>query len=123
VANPVDRDLADARERLAALEVEVRTLTQLAEGVKFAAENAVITSERLTDLRRDLEQSIKGMIREVDRAVAGCAALASKLDDVEDNVQAKLERSQTAKINGRYLLYAALVTGALAIIAKLAGVA
>jgi hypothetical protein len=40
VANPVDRDLADARERLAALEVEVRTLTQLAEGVKFAAAHA-----------------------------------------------------------------------------------
>jgi predicted nucleic acid-binding Zn-ribbon protein len=109
---PVDRDLADARERLAALEVEVRTLTQLAEGVKFAAENAVITSERLTDLRHQLEQTVKGLTKEVDRAVAGCEALSAKLDS-----------SQTAKINGRYLLYAALVTGALAILAKLLGIA
>jgi chromosome segregation ATPase len=123
VADDEQRQIADARERLAALEVEVRTLRQLAEGVKFAAENAVITSERLTDLRRDLEQATSSMVREVDRAVAGCNALSSKLDDVERSVQAKLEGTQVAKINGRYLLYVALVTGAAAILAKLLGLA
>lgn len=125
--DPTSRDLADARERLAALEVEVRTLSQLAEGVKFAAENAVITSERLSDLRHQLEQTAASMTREVDRAVAGCNSLSTKLDDVERSVQAKLESSrvssQAAKINGRYLLYVALVTGAGAIVAKLLGIA
>ena len=80
--------------------------------MKFAAENAVITAERLTDLRHQLEQTVTGLTREVDRAVAGCEALSKKI-----------ETTQTAKVNGRYLLYAALITGALAILAKLLGLA
>jgi hypothetical protein len=72
----VNRALADARERLAAMEVEIRGLRQLAEGVKFAGEQAVRLGERFDALKDDLndfKDDLAGVAQ-------GCKDVVTRMD-------------------------------------------
>jgi hypothetical protein len=72
----VQRALADARERLAAMEVEVRALTQIAEGVKFAGEQAVRLGERF-DAMKDAMHEFRGDLAGVAK---GCKDVVDRMD-------------------------------------------
>jgi uncharacterized protein YoxC len=110
----VKRDVANARERLAAIEVEVRALAQLAEGVKFAGEQTVRLAERfdalkddLIDFKADLDGVSKGC-REVVDAV-------SKMQGEQDNQR----RVWSARERWLLMLAGVFGTGAVTLIVEL----
>jgi hypothetical protein len=72
----VQRALADARERLAAMEVEVRALTQIVEGSKFVAEQSIRLGERFDAFKDDL-RDFKADLASVAQ---GCKDVVTRMD-------------------------------------------
>jgi hypothetical protein len=72
----VKRALADARERLAAMEVELRALTQIVEGSKFVAEQSIRLGERFDAFKDDL----KDLRDDLAGVAQGCKDVVTRMD-------------------------------------------
>lgn len=119
--------------QIAVLREQFRALEQLLEGAKFIAQltndNAktlAVHEDRFSEIRRDFGELEGRWSKTAERIEKSCNDLGGQLRSTEsaikDEMDRRIQANATAKINGRYLLYAAFLTGVIGIIVKLLGI-
>lgn len=123
------RDVGEVRERLAVTEAELRTLRQFVEGVKTIGEMAIRNTERIGNLRDDLNEMANSVREQVDRAVQACSSLSEKVERLDRSLtvmetqQAAESKWNAARTTAVWGCVGVLGAGALLLVGKLLGVA